>query len=119
MDNQPKTRSIKILLCWMDGTPELRYYRLINPNPDEVTMLRLAHGIFLDQTGTDYVNPECEKAIKEIGFKCGSDLQYEVDLTEMSEHAILNQWLDSRIHEKQIADFMGWDRVIITGFSDF
>jgi len=110
-----RTRSIKILLLWAEGTTR-SYYRIIDPNPDELEFLKEAHGKDL---GIGYLNGTTESAISAIGRRIGKSFALPgMDDQDFVVDPQANAWTKHRISADEVYSHMGWDRICITGISE-
>lgn len=112
-----KTRSSKVLLIWQNGYT-LRYFRLIDITPVELETLRLIHGhlAFTDK----YINGTTEYAVRSVVRWLGIDIYLMDGLTneDFANDAESRKWKNTEIPQEQVAGFMGWDRVFVSGFSE-
>lgn len=114
---QTKTRSIKILLIWQDGRT-LKYFRLIDITPIELETLRTIHGhlAFSDQ----YITGTVEYTLRSVARWLGQDSYLMDGLSdeEFKADPEARKWQHTEIQQDQVAGFMGWDRVFVSGFSE-
>jgi hypothetical protein len=116
LHQEERTRSIKILLIVQDPFNNLKYFRIIDPSKQELERLAEANGKRLDANSPNYGAQEI--AIGSVLRRCGIDYFFNANGLEEALDPVYNTWLDSKLHENQVKDFMGWDRVYITGIQD-
>lgn len=121
MEQELKTRVIKVLLILNEDNNTIKYFRLIDPNKKDLELLAAvqAQSIHLD---IEDENPGAtELAAQALLRQLGTApmLAYPIGMSDedFDNDPDSNKWIDSEIHEQQVSSFMGWDRVYIMNLS--